>query len=159
MAKRKVPAAQKATLDLPASFGNVGIGDEKARISILIDRKHITATKAETFFCGSRSEVRVFVDPNASGDQPGQEKMDFAKAEHKLESVADVLRFSVGSKTIGATLTFAIASVDLETLCKFAKKGGRLVMNRIGEADAKDDAGDEEEDEDAEDDKKDAAGA
>ena len=44
MAKRKVPAPMQATLDVPVSFGNVGIGDEKPglrfadRLNVRIDR-------------------------------------------------------------------------------------------------------------------------
>lgn len=145
MAKRKVPAPMQATLDVPVSFGNVGIGDEKARLGILIDRQRITLTKAETFLCNSRSEVRLHVDPNASGDQPGQEKMDFAKAEIRLEGVADVGRFGVGRKTISAGLTFAIGSTNVADLARFAKKSGQLVLNRIGDAGegAEEDEGDE----------------
>lgn len=132
MAKSK-PSGEK--LDVPVDFGGVSIGDEYARLGILFDRSDMTTAKADHFLCGARCEVKIAVDPAAKKDAPDQSKFSFADARVKLESVADIKRYGVGPKSIGAGLTFKINNMDdVARIARFAKKKGRIVLKVIGES-------------------------
>ncbi len=133
-ASKKAGGAKSDELNIPVAFGNLSVGDQNARLGIVVDRARMTLSDAECYLCGARCEVKLWVDAMAKEDAPDQHVMEFSEAQHKIEAVVDIKRFSVGPKNIGAGLTFVVGNMNVNELASFAKKAGRLIAVRTGEA-------------------------
>ena len=122
-------------------FGNVSVGDETASITFKTPRPGMTLPQADKTFCGRR--LKVLLSKAPPRDDQGQ-LFETDDTPEPLEVIADVKRFGVSRKTIGATLNFSLGGppkLDLERLVKFAKCTGsvRIVENiDIPEGKAKD---------------------
>lgn len=123
MAKKK-EAAEAFVLDAAVEFGDVSIGDGTCRLGFVADRKAITLQQADRNLCGRRLVGKIVARATGTADQeglPGLEDQDTT-----ITGVFDVKRIGVTPKTVSAGLTFALASVDAESLTHFAKRSGRL---------------------------------
>lgn len=132
----------KDELDIPVVFGNLGVGEDTARLGLKVNRAKCTIKQAENYLCGARCEIKIKVDPNADNDTPGQTTFDGIEGE-ALESVVDIKRYSAGPKGFTAGMTFNMAEIDVSQLAKFAGHSGRLVACRVGDAGIDDDESDE----------------
>ncbi len=65
-------------------------------------------------------------------------------ADTELSSIFDVKGYAVTRKSVSFGLTFALGSVDVQALVLFAKRGGVLVVDKIGDIPADEQTGDEE---------------
>lgn len=129
---------------IPVEFGGVSLNKEKARIGFSVDRgdSSLDLEKADGLFAGAQLEVQLETDPNAGGDAAGQQTMD--AADVTLDGVADVMRFSVASEKIGASLVFNIKAIDVAALTRFRNSKGHVSVRRIGDAESKADASEPE---------------
>jgi len=137
--------AKKASdnvLELPVVFSNVNIGDKTCRLGISISRGNITPTQADKRLCGKRLTGTIFAAPDGVSTTNGQQALPGADGDLEMAGIFDVKGFTVSTKSIGAGLTFALASIDIETLAHFAKREGRIVITGVQELEA------DEEDED-----------
>lgn len=127
MAKTKTAAL----LELPVSYGNVNIGDEIARLTIKFTRTALALGKADQTFCGKRLTGRIVA---RAGDAQGeQDSLPGAEDDAELTGSFDVTALSVTRKTISTGLSFSIASIQVETLARFAKRQGVLIVDEIGD--------------------------
>ena len=123
------------TLDIPVSFGDVGIGDGTARIGMQISRDNVSLSQADHMFGGARIEIELRCDPNAKADVDGQQVMDGVGVEI-INSVADAKSFRTSVKLFSSTLSFKYDDALVSTLAHFAKRSGRLIAKRVGDAGA-----------------------
>ena len=151
MAKKK----NDDLLDLPVSFGSVSSGKKTCRVGITVQRDFLKLPMADKTLCDRRLTVTIVA--NATGDQPGQGRLDGMDDNLELCGVADVKGFAVHATTIGFGLTFnkqelraAFTKTGVQ-FADFAAREGRLMVAEIGdipeedkEADAPDDDGSEE---------------
>jgi hypothetical protein len=124
-------AKQKSSprLDLRVTFGDVAIGDQTARVAVKIDRGNFTIDQADDTLCGRRISGRLVL---TNGDNEGQEKLPgMGDVDHAMEGVADVKQYSVTAKHISCTLSFSLRSIDLDALCHFAKRAGKLTIEGV----------------------------
>ena len=120
--------ATKNELDLMVEFGGVSIGQETARLGLKVSRDNIELEDADHAFCGRRLTGKIVLGK----DDPDQTTM-FESSQKMVEAVFDVKRYGVSSEWVSTGLTFNLKDVDIETLSKFSKGTGRLVVNDIGE--------------------------
>jgi hypothetical protein len=128
MAKAK-EAAALAVLDLPVGFGNVSIGDETARIGIRVERKFLSLKKADENLCGRRLWGKIVARSSGQAEQDSIPGMDGQDSE--VQATFDVKGFGVSKKSVSFGLTFALESVDVQTLSLFAKRSGKLVVTGV----------------------------
>lgn len=119
-----------ALMTIPVAFGNVNIGDQIARLAVSIDRKRMSLAQADKL-CGKRLSGRITAIPG--NDNEDQEQLPGMDAETSLNGVFDVKSFGFSPKNMTTGLSFAISSIDLRTLCTFAKRAGSLVVEEIGD--------------------------
>jgi hypothetical protein len=132
------PKKQSASLfEIPAIYGDVGVGDLIARLSIHIDRKRLTLAQADKL-CGKRLVGRIVAQ--AGNANPEQEALPGAEAETEMAGVFDVKRFGFNPKALSTSLSFQIASIDLPTLCQFAKRAGTVYVESVEDIPADEDA-------------------
>lgn len=138
--KPAVAAGGVAELDIAVSYGGVSIGKQTARLGLTIERKSLNVVAADEAFCNRRLHGKVLL-----GDDDGTL---FEKSLEVL-GVFDVKGFRATSDAIGVGLTFQMNEIDIATLAKFSKGGGRLVVDKIAAIphDAPGGDGDEEDDE------------
>lgn len=129
MAKTK-KAPETDVLTIPVAYGDVGVGDQIARLSVHIDRKRLTLAQADKL-CGKRLVVRITC--TAGNDNPEQDPLPGVDADTTMAGACDVKRFSFGPKSIATSLSFSIASIDLPTLCGFAKRAGSVTVDAVTE--------------------------
>ncbi len=122
-------------LTIPVAYGDVGVGDQIARLTVHIDRKRLTLAQADKL-CGKRLVVRITC--TAGNDNPDQPALPDAEAETTMAGACDVKRFGFGPKSISTSLSFSIASIDLPTLCGFAKRAGSVTVDAVTEIPAGD---------------------
>lgn len=121
---------RKAVLDVPVEFGGVAIGDATARLGIRIDRSVLNIISADETFCGHRLSGRIIL--GGEDEQPGQ--MSFLDDVYDyVEGTFDVKRISVNTKAISTGLTFSLNDIDIETLAKFSRGSGRLLVEHVAE--------------------------
>lgn len=118
----------KAVLDIPVTFGGVGIGDATARIGVKIDRNDCNINMADDVFCGHRLSGQVLL--GGTGDSPGQRR--FVESD-KIEGVFDVKQLGINTNRIATGLTFNKKDVDMDIISRFAKGSGRLIIHEVGE--------------------------
>lgn len=129
-------------LEVPVSFGNLNVGDEKTRLAVSISRSKLSVAKAEKHLCGKRLEIEIVARPaGAAAEQEGLPGME--DADLKVTGIADVKGFGVTSKHISTGLTFQINSINLEELAHFAKREGRLTITSVEELDEENEGDDE----------------
>ena len=127
MAKKKT--ASPALMTIPVAFGDVGVGDQIARLGVSIDRKRLNLAQADKL-CGKR--LIGTITAVAGNDNPEQEGLPgMEDAATSLEAAFDVKRVSFGPKSMSTSLSFAISSIDLPTLCAFAKRAGAVEIQDI----------------------------
>lgn len=137
MAKSKT--ASPALLTIPVAFGDIGVGDHIARLGVSIDRKRLSLAQADKL-CGKRIVGRITY--SAGNDNPEQAALPGLEAETNLEAAFDVKRFGFGPKSMSTSLSFAISSIYLPTLCTFAKRSGTVVIKQVTDI-PEEDQGDE----------------
>ncbi len=142
MAKKK-PADD--TLTMTVAYGDVSIGEKTCRISVKVDRNTISITKADKTLCDKRLTGAIVRKPDGEAEDQGRldgmEDVGIAR----MAGIFDVKGFSVSAKHIGFGMTFAIKSVDVGQLAKFAKRQGQLVIDSVAQIDNEsNDAEDEE---------------
>jgi len=127
-------------LDVPVTFGGFRMNDETAAIGISIPSDKVTLTSMDHYFRGSRCEVSIKVDPEASDDVPGQETFDDIDGD-AMVTVADFPSFRASAKKFGGiSIIFSAAELsdtDITTLSHMAKKSGRLKARRVGDIERK----------------------
>lgn len=123
-------ATATAQLDLPCSYGNVSVGDKTTSIGVSIDRKAISIAKADKNFCGRRLTGKLIGMP--PDEEPGQGHLEGMDPSIDLDGIFDVKRFSVSQKQISVNLVFLLEEdFEIEKLCHFAKRGGRLQIFNV----------------------------
>lgn len=146
MAKKKTTtgaaSSSREELDVAVQFTGFSSGDETARLGMAIDRGNITMKQAEHFLCGARLELTLRADPNADKDGAGQTRMFNDTIE--VETTADVKSYRASPKRLSAGITFALSAVDIEKVLHLAKRPGRIVAVRVGDADTPEEAGGDE---------------
>lgn len=131
--------AKKKAQVIPCAYGNVNVGDRTVAISVSVDRKRLSLDDADRL-CGKRLTGRLNAVPG--NDNPDQGTLDGMDAEETLSGVFDVKRFGFSPKAVTTTLSFLIESIDLPTLCSFAKRAGAVVVEDVADI-PEDEAGDE----------------
>jgi hypothetical protein len=127
MAKRKA----EEVLNVRVDFGNIGIGDETARVGIRIDRENLDVNRADEVFCGRRLTGKIITVRD--GDAPEQRELIDTGSQHELKGVFDVKQFSANRKRISTGLTFSLAEIDVSEIGHFAKRSGRLIVTSAEE--------------------------
>lgn len=118
-----------AVLDLPVNWGNVNVGDETVKLSVSVDRKNLSLTKADAHLCSKRLVADIsFAAGNDNPDQPSA-----FEAGETISAAFDTHSFGVKTKTITFGLTAKKNSVHLEKLGLFAKRAGRIVVTDFGD--------------------------
>jgi hypothetical protein len=118
--------ADPPVLEIPVKYGNVNLGDETGRLGCSASRGNLTVAKADRNLVGKRLKVKIMA--RAGGAQSDQPSIPQAEADEHIEAVADVKSIGVGVKNISFGLTFALESVDVETLAHFAKREGIVTV-------------------------------
>lgn len=137
--KTKARGAPGATLmELPVQWSNVNIGDETCRLGAKVDRTSLTVAAADRNLCGKRLIATIVAA--AGNSNPEQSSLPGVDADTELVGVFDVKSFAVSRKRIAFGLTFALASVDVKELAGFAKRSGKLIIDRVEDI-PKDEAG------------------
>lgn len=131
-----------AVLDLAVSYGNVNIGDKTARIGITVARSVLKVTVADKQLCEKRL-AGCMVAKRGNPDQPTFNGME---DDLELTVMFDVKGFNVSADHISFGLTFALKSVDVQTLAQFAKREGQLIITSIEAIPEDEDDGGEGED-------------
>jgi len=120
--------AKSRPVEIPVSFGGVSIGQSTARLGLRIDRSHIDLIQADELFCGHRLTGDVVLGNRDDGE--GQTTMfdtDFIVSGH-----FDVKQLGVNADRLSTGLTFSLKDVEIETLAKFSKGVGKLVVREVG---------------------------
>ena len=134
--------SKKTRAKIAVKFGGVSIGEDTARLGIVIDRADMPdLLQAESILCGRRltGDVRVARTNEDTKCLPGMEDVAYCVA-----STFDVKRIGVSPKHISAGLTFALSEIDVSDLAHFSKKSGWLNVQNVAVLE------DEEENEEAE---------
>lgn len=121
MARKKAPV-----LDIPVSYGTVSIGDKTCRVGVTIDRTALEVADADGKMCEKRLSGTITAKPADYDHQ--HTAFPNMNGDTTLSGVFDVKGISLTKKTLSIGLTFARASVDVETLSHFPKRVGRLVV-------------------------------
>lgn len=130
MAKKAAVKPPPSALDVAVSFGNVSIGDEAASVGISVERARLSIDRADETLCGRRLTGRI----EARDAHPDQGHFEFSDGIiAAVEGVFDVASIRVSTKKISATLSFAISAIDIGALCKFAKRGGKLIVAEVAD--------------------------
>lgn len=127
MAKKK----EEFVLEIDVKYGNVSIGMDTCRLGITIERSKLSISQADKNLCGKRLVGTILA--RAGGAQSGQESLPMIEADVTLEAAFDVKSFGVTRRNITAGLTFALASINVETLSHFAGRQGTFSVTKIGE--------------------------
>ncbi|HVK07665.1 MAG TPA: hypothetical protein VM597_02695 [Gemmataceae bacterium] len=136
MPPKKAPTS---LYEIPVAYGNVNVGDLTARLAVHIDRKQMTLGQADKL-CGKRLVGRITAQ--AGNDNPEQDALPGAESETEMAGVFDVKSMGFNPKSLSTGLSFSIASIDLPTLCTFAKRAGKMFVEAVEDIPA-DEAGDE----------------
>lgn len=127
MAKKK----DEYVLELDVKYGNVNIGMDTCRLGITIERSKLSISQADKNLCGKRLVGTILA--RAGEAQSGQESLPMIEADVTLDAAFDVKSFGVTRRNISAGLTFALASINVETLSHFAGRQGTFSVTNIGE--------------------------
>ncbi len=126
-AKPAAPRGKQFTVDFLAYSGDgktLGIG-------VRIKRAGISLDTADSLFSCKRLEIRMFLGEDA----PGQ-KLFWEDAKVRIETTADVRRWSVTAEQIGIRLMMVVDNkLDGHVLEQFSKKRGVLEVITAAEPD------------------------
>lgn len=136
MAKR--PKQEKH--DMPVAFAGLGVNNETVRLGIRIEREKMKLALADELFAGSELAVVLTCDPNAGEDAKGQNTMPHAAVD-KLRATARVIGYRVTRKAVATSLQFTESAVDVAKFVQFANSTGRVMCERVGDADGPDEDG------------------
>jgi hypothetical protein len=117
-------------LSVLVQFGDVGIGQETARVGVTIDRSALDLMTADQCFCGKRLIGKIIL--GRKDDSDGQGKL-IEDTDYEVDGAFDVKGINVKPGKISAGLTFSLASINVSELAKFAKGSGRMVVNEVQE--------------------------
>lgn len=128
-------------LEIACSYANVNIGDKTARLGISTSRGNLTVSQADKQLCGKRLTGKLLARRGGGGSD--QQSLPGAEDDIEIQAVFDVKGFGVTGKNISFGATFALASIDVETLAHFAKTSGIVYILEaadIPEGEEEDDA-------------------
>ena len=127
-------AKKAALLDLPVSFGDVGIGERTARVGVSVSREELSLSGADKQVCGRRLIGKIVAKDNgAHGDQGNLSGFEDAE----VMGAFDVKRIGVTPKDLSFNLAFNIEDIDVGILGKFAQRNGRLIVGSVEKIPAK----------------------
>ena len=123
----------KSKMTMTASFANAVFKGDKASIGVKLKREDlkVTLTELDEMLVGARLDVTL--TPTAGDGQTPPLPMDGAEIA-PFTGVADCQRLGIGTKDIGATLTFESKGLDEHSLVSLACKSGKIAFTRIGDA-------------------------
>lgn len=121
-------AKKAAELDVDVAFAGVSIGDKTCRLGFTIDRSNMAIDEADEFFSSRRLTGEFILGHYQAEAAAGQKKL--FEAELHLAGTFDVKGFGVSEKSFSTGAVFPISETDLGTLGKFAKRIGKLVVNK-----------------------------
>ena len=124
MAKQKTMAC---------SFGGVGIGKDKARISISVDAEKIGAEDMIAMFVGAQLTGKLVCGPSGEQDADGQQVMK--GLDRELDVVAESRGFHTYGDRYTVSLSVSKADTDLGLLADFANRNGKIKLKRTGDVD------------------------
>lgn len=155
MAKDKAKKINKAVLKLPVKFKNLSVGDTTTSIGVTVARSHgkLNLVAAEEAFCGKRLKVCLLV---GAGSDPDQGVL-WDDAQFRIDAIADAKKVSITPKLIGTSLQFQLSGVNIEELTHFANQEGVLLVVKVVDIPAEDQASDaamDKDEDEEEDDKK-----
>jgi hypothetical protein len=116
-------------LDLQCAFGDVSIGDHTARVGVTVERSELTVSQADKSLCEKRLIGRITSKP--ADEHPDQQRFEGMESEDTLNGIFDVKQFSVTKKAVKFGMTFALKSIDIATLSRFAQRNGKLAIDSI----------------------------
>lgn len=126
MAKKKQPKPDALTI--PVTYGNVNVGDHIASLTVTIDRRQLSLSKADALV-GKR--LVGAITAQAGSSNPDQTPIPGFESETTLEGAFDVKRFGFTPKHMTTGLSFSIASIDVSVLCTFAKRAGSITVTDV----------------------------
>ena len=121
-------------IDVAVSFGDVSIGDEICRLGLRILRTELSVSNADKMLVGKRLVGKIVA--MAGNDNPDQPSLGMG-TEEEINGAFDVKSIGVTRKKITTGLSFSIASIDVSVLAHFAKRSGRLQIEKIDDIPAK----------------------
>lgn len=122
--------AKKSKLSVLVQFGGVSISQETAKVGVSIERSTLDLLDADQYLCGKRLVGKIILGRRDDAD--GQAKL-IEDTDFEVGGAFDVKRFGVSPTKLSAGLTFALASIDVRELARFAKGAGRMVVDEIQE--------------------------
>ena len=140
-----MPRRKGSLLTLPVAWGNLSVGDKSCRIGVTVDRSSLKVAEADKHLCEKRLTGQLQV--KAPDEHPDQQHLDGMENGREVAGSFDIKGFSVSKDAITFGLTFAIASVNVESLAHFAKRAGTLLVD---DSEAIPENGDDEEEEEDE---------
>lgn len=123
--------------DIPVAFAGLGVNNETIRLGIRIDRDDMRLALADELFAGSELAVVLTCDPNAGKDAEWQNTMPHAAVD-KLKATARAIGYRVTRTSFAASLQFVESAVDGARFVQFANTSGRVVCERVGDANGPD---------------------
>lgn len=124
--------AEAYALDLDCEFGGVSIGDTTARVGVKLTRENLDLHEADGFFAGRRLECEISLLNRMDRGQKRLPSME-DDTPPSIEAQADCKGYRVDAKKFGASLTFALDSIDVTELAQFAKSKGTVRANVVGD--------------------------
>lgn len=131
--RKKAPARGNIAsggFSIAVAFGNVNIGDKTCRLGFTVPRDVLSIGMADDSLCDRRLTGRIVARSTGGSDQQSLPGVD---ADTTITGTFDVKGFSVTRKTISAGLTFALASIDVESLAHFAKRSGQVIITEVAD--------------------------
>lgn len=132
----------KPVLEIGCGYGNVTVGDDTVRVSVVCGRGNLNLSTADRTLCGKRLHVKLLARAAGGSDQ---ESLPGAESDLEIESHADAMSFLVSRKKISFGLTFAKEGLELATLTQFAKRDGRMSVLSVGTLPKDDEGGGDDE--------------
>lgn len=137
MAKKPATKADTFDFETACEFGKVGIGDETANLSVTVARENIKLSEIDKFFCGKRLEGKIGITPKPvkapkGNALPGLDDAHDPAITNEISTTFDVKRAGISPKKVSFSITFALSTVDVETLAHFAKRPGLLGVSVVG---------------------------
>ena len=132
-------AKQPSMTMIPVQCASVTFQKDTARMGVKMSRGGaVDLVSVDALLTGARLDI-TFTPTADDGETPTLPGIPV----QPFSSVADCKHLGVGTDVISAGLTFQREGLDVEALARLANVSGKLKMNRIGDADEKDDEADE----------------
>lgn len=150
-ATRRPPARRrKWVMDVPATFGNVNLGDSTCRLGVAVDAAYLAVEAAAEALRGTRIKGRIVL--GGAEDARGQGRLGLDD-EIAIEGSFDSKSFTAPVKKITFGLTMNLQELGDQALIlgKFAKHTGRFQVESVSSLAGQDDDEEEEEEEEEDD--------